>query len=65
MSYTVNNNVVNTANEDYNLLYTRRDPKNLVEDVFSYQFEPGLVLDVLLNDSHPKFKNEKMGKMNN
>jgi len=64
MSYTVNNNVVNTANEDYNLLYTRRDAKNLVENVFSYQFEPGLVLDVLLNDSHPKFKNEKMGKMN-
>lgn len=63
MSYTVNNGVFNFANEDYNLLATRRDTKRSNESFFNYQFEPGLVLDVILNDSHPKFKNEEMGKI--
>lgn len=63
MSYSVNQGIFNYSNEDLNLLSTRRDTKRTSESTFSYQFEPGLVLDIVLDNLHPKFKNEKLGKI--
>ena len=63
MSYSVNQGIFNYYNEDLNLLSTRRDTKRTSESTFSYQFEPGLVLDIILDNLHPKFKNEKLGKI--
>ena len=63
MSYSVNQGIFNYSNEDLNLLSTRRDTKRTSESTFSYQFEPGLVLDIILDNLHPKFKNEKLGKI--
>lgn len=61
MSYKSNNTVFNYADEDQNFLSTRQENKILSQDSEFSQFEPGIVLDIILDDKHPLFENGSMG----
>ena len=37
-------------------LATKKDLAKISKDVETFQFEPGIVLDIILDDGHPKFK---------
>ena len=62
MSYTIDHNTVDYSHEDVNLLATKRDLYSQ-QGKTEVQFEPGIVLDIVLDHNHPLFKNEKLGKI--
>ena len=52
--------IVNTSIPDYgsydeSLLSTRRDLKFIQKGAYVLQWEPGIVLDIILDDKHPIF----------
>jgi len=65
MSYTINHSIFDTAVNDTVLLSTKRDHKILQSGKSIIQFEPAIVLDVVIDDTHPIFssKSENLGNV--
>ena len=63
MSHFIHDTIFDNSADDQNSLFTRRD-SIFLNSINSYiQSEPGIVLDIILDDEHPLFKNGKMGKI--
>lgn len=63
MSWTVNNTIFDSSTDDVNLLSTKRDHKTLLSGTTTFQFEPAIVIDIVLDDRHPAFLNGALGKI--
>jgi len=55
--------ILNNSTDDVNKLSTFRDVKYLQVGENMPQFEPGVVLDIILDDKHPLFANGEMGNI--
>lgn len=55
MSYSIDHSIFDTSTDDVVLLSTKRDNKLIQSGRSIIQFEPAIVLDVILDDSHPMF----------
>ncbi len=56
--------IYDQLNEDRNQLANKQDIKNVQSGMFLMQFEPAVILDIVLDDSHPLFKSGKIGTIN-
>lgn len=61
MSYSIDHSIFDTSIDDVVLLSTKRDNKILQSGRSIIQFEPAIVLDVVLDDSHPMFSTSGSG----
>ena len=56
MSYSIDHSIFDSSVDDVNMLSTKRDNKIIQSGRSIIQYEPAIVLDIVLNDSHPMFK---------
>ena len=56
MSYSIDHSIFDTSVDDVNMLSTKRDAKVIQGGRSVIQYEPAIVLDIVLDDSHPMFK---------
>ena len=63
MSYTIDHTIIDSSRDDVNFLSTKNNNSNSQQGKTEVQFEPGIVLDIVLDHNHPLFKNEKLGKI--
>lgn len=56
MSYSIDHSIFDRSTDDVNILSTKRDNKIIQSGRSVIQYEPAIVLDIVLDDSHPMFK---------
>jgi len=61
MSYSIDHSIFDTSTDDVVLLSTKRDNKIIQSGRSIIQFEPAIVLDVVLDDNHPIFSKQGEG----
>jgi len=61
--YVIDHSIIDYSNEDEFSLSTKRENTYVSHGKSVIQFEPGLVLDIVLDDTHPKFSSGALGEI--
>jgi len=61
MSYSIDHSIFDSSVDDVNMLSTKRDNKIIQSGRSIIQYEPAIVLDIVLNDSHPMRNSGRSG----
>ena len=56
MSYSIDHSIFDRSTDDVNILSTKQDHRIIQSGRSIIQYEPAIVLDIVLDDSHPMFK---------